>query len=133
MSFFGQKMAKNRKIKHFVVPYAKTVIESRWAYDQGASVPNFMSFGCNTRVQEPEIYIKIDKNLNKIILKADMKKMKKTPKGIGLLYPCAKFQVNRFRNGGVDSIWRFDRRKKKERKKHYEYNIFHHTYCMAEI
>jgi len=24
-------------------------------------------------------------------------------------------------------------RKKEERKKHYEYNIFHHTYGMAEI
>ena len=68
MSFFGGKMAKNVKIKHFVVPYAKTVIGSLWAYDQGTSVPNFRSFGCNTRVQGGKIYIKIAKNMNKIIL-----------------------------------------------------------------
>ena len=57
------------------------------------------------------------KNLNKIILKVDMKKMKKTSGDIDPLYPCVKFQVNRFRNNGDTVFRRFDRRKKERRKK----------------
>jgi len=104
MSFLGQKMAKNAKIKHFAVPYAKIVFGILWAYDQGTSVPNFRSFGCNTREQGGKMYIKIAKNMNKIILKEDMKKMRKKHLGIDPLYPCAKFQVIRSRNDGVESI-----------------------------
>jgi len=56
----GKKNGKKFKIKHFVVLYAKHVIESMCAYMyvQGIAIPNSRSFiSCKTRVWEPKMYL----------------------------------------------------------------------------
>jgi len=52
--FLVKNWSKNRKNKHFVVLYTKSVIEFIWGHYQGTSLSNFSSFGCNTRVQGPK-------------------------------------------------------------------------------